>query len=623
MTMTLGACPVCGTLPDPRAILCPNDGTELISPSFDPLVNTVIDGYRIIRRLGVGGMGAVYEALEVSSEQRVAFKIIHPASSDRRAALALQEAKAVNAVGERGIVQISAVGCLPDGREYLVMELLVGEALDVRIHRKGVLSLAETVEISTSLLATLEAAHRAGFVHRDLKASNVFIVQPTQGAEFAKLLDFGIATKETADLWLAQGTADYVAPEQAAGLGAGPEADLYAFGCLLFEMLTGHVPFAFDSATRVPKENRFSERPNLRFERPEVPEAVSALVVELMQAAPKDRPGSALAVTEALQRAAGPLTPEAVSAKSPPRRRWPWLVGGALVVALGIAAALAARGVTKASPETQSGPTDALLVAVSIEAAGIQAQLDAGLVTQPGEGALDRLLSAQHAFPGRGEWPALHASVAASLVFTGRGALLAEEPERALECAAALERLEPKSAEAAAWVTDAHRIQFAREHGMVRMGKVFIDAYEYPNRAKVLPASKVDWAQANTLCNEQSKHLCSDEEWVAACQGASHRKFAYGAELRAQRCNTKELRPKKPARLASGSLLNCVSEEGVFDLAGNLAEWTSTAVTDKPTQRIIRGGSFKQPAKQSSCETREALIIGRGGADHLGFRCCL
>ena len=622
MAMTLGACPVCGTLPDPRAILCPNDGTELISPSFDPLVNTVIGSYRIIRRLGVGGMGAVYEAVEVSSDQRVAFKIVHPAATDRGGAIALREAQAVNAVGERGIVQISGVGSLADGREYLVMELLVGESLDVRIKRKGVLSLAEAVEISASLLTTLEAAHRAGFVHRDLKASNVFVVQPTQGAEFPKLLDFGIATKETADLWLAQGTADYVAPEQAAGLGAGPEADLYAFGCLLFEMLTGHVPFALDSSTRVPKENRFSERPNLRFERPEIPEAVSALVVELMQAAPKDRPGSALLVNETLQRAAGSVKPEARPAQSPPRRRRPWLLGVPVVLGVGLAVVLLSQGAAQPAEAPSGAATDAQTLKVHALVAGIEAQLDAGLVSQADEGAIDRLLSAERAFPGRGEWPVLRATVVASLISEGRRAISVEEPERALECAAALERLDPGSTEAAAWVTDAHRIRFAHGHGMVRVGTVFIDAYEFPNRAKALPMSRVDWAQANKLCSDQRKHLCTDEEWGAACQGVSHRTYAYGADLKPQRCNSKELRPRKPVRLASGSLLNCVTEEGVFDLAGNLAEWTSTPLSDKAAQRIIRGGSFKQPAKQSSCEAREALVPGRGGADHVGFRCC-
>ncbi len=620
MTLTLGACPVCGVVPDPRAILCPNDGTELISPSFDPLVNTVVGSYRIIRRLGVGAMGAVYEGIETSIDKRVALKIVHP-SADGSGAAAILEAKAVNAIGERGIVDIYGVGALQDGREYLVMELLVGEALDVRIRRKGQLSLQEAVEISSPLLTSLEAAHRAGFVHRDIKASNVFIVQPTQGLEFPKLLDFGIATKAAADHSIALGTPDYVAPEQAAGLSVGPAADLYAFGCLLFEMLTGHVPFPFDSSTRVLKEHRFSERPNLRFERPDLPEAVSALIVELMQVAPKDRPVSALVAREALVTAAMNAPVELATTTVGSAPRWPWAVG--LLALVGIGAAVMMTHRKEASEPTRIPAVDPIEAAVLAAAAGIEAQLDAGVIEKPGDGAIDRLLGAEHAFPSRREWTALRGALTTSLTAEARRALAADKTDRALEWAAALERLEPTSTEAATLVAEARRVQFAHRHGMVRVGSVFIDAYEYPNRAKALPVSKVDWAEASRLCSEQTKHLCSEDEWVAACEGASHRRFAYGQDLVAQRCNTKETRPRRPAPMTSGTLSHCVTEEGVFDLAGNLAEWTSTPISENRPQRVIRGGSFKQPGRQSSCTQRDYLLPGLGGAIHVGFRCCL
>ena len=141
-------CPTCGRTPPPNAVVCPHDGTEVVRAAVDPLVGTDVGTWRVLKRLGVGGMGAVYEAVETTIEKRVALKIVHPHLSDLPELPSLvAEAKAVNAIQDRGIVDIFGWGRLPDGRQYLVMELLEGEPLERLLARKGRLSLAEVLEI--------------------------------------------------------------------------------------------------------------------------------------------------------------------------------------------------------------------------------------------------------------------------------------------------------------------------------------------------------------------------------------------------------------------------------------------------------------------------------------------
>ena len=158
---------------------------------------------------------------------------------------------------------------------------------------------------------------------------------------------------------------------------------------------------------------------------------------------------------------------------------------------------------------------------------------------------------------------------------------------------------------------------------MVKVGSVFIDAYEYPNQAGAEPAVGVDQQDAAALCEAAGKHLCSEAEWQTACAGAgsSRRAYPYGETLQTARCHAQDKKAAQSA-IRSGSLAECVTPEGVFDLSGNVAEWTSTPLRDGAPQRIIRGGSFAQSNAQLSCEARDYYLPGLGGAKHIGLRCC-
>lgn len=221
-------------------------------------VGQVLDGkYRIVRLIGAGGMGAVYEATHLLIDRRVAVKELHAdaAAADHAITRFEREARAAGRIGSDHILQIFDVGVLPDGSRYMVSEFLEGETLDARIRRVGKLTPAELLPIAQQLLTGLGAAHQALVLHRDLKPDNVFLVRQKSGvADFVKIIDFGIAKFQPGvnqddalrmtKTGMVVGTPYYLSPEQARGTGeADARSDLYAVGVILYECITGQVPF--------------------------------------------------------------------------------------------------------------------------------------------------------------------------------------------------------------------------------------------------------------------------------------------------------------------------------------------------------------------------------------------
>jgi serine/threonine-protein kinase len=213
---------------------------------------TEIGGYVVDGELGHGGMGVVYSATHPVIGKRAAIKILRldvsrsPISVERF----IQEARAVNQIGHPNIVDIFAYGALPDGRAYHVMDLLVGESLRHRL-RRGALHPSEAASEIDEIASALQAAHDHGFVHRDLKPDNVFLVHRDNRWPEVKLLDFGLAKLMpehgvpafTTKTGMMLGTPEYMSPEQARGNGVDHRTDIYALGIVMFEIIAGHRPF--------------------------------------------------------------------------------------------------------------------------------------------------------------------------------------------------------------------------------------------------------------------------------------------------------------------------------------------------------------------------------------------
>jgi serine/threonine-protein kinase len=223
---------------------------------MDALVGTVLEGaYRITRLMGEGGMGAVYEAVQLRLNKRVAIKLMARDLASNREALARfhREAEITSHLGHPHLVTVFDFGQAESGEPYLVMEYLEGEDLDHRLRRVGRMPIEAVVHVVRQVASALNAAHDQGVVHRDLKPGNVFLVQIPGEPDFVKILDFGISKVKAARTQLTSasavmGTPNYMAPEQATGMveEIDHRTDQWALACIAWEMLLGRGPFVAD-----------------------------------------------------------------------------------------------------------------------------------------------------------------------------------------------------------------------------------------------------------------------------------------------------------------------------------------------------------------------------------------
>ncbi|HEY3446792.1 MAG TPA: serine/threonine-protein kinase [Myxococcales bacterium] len=296
---------------DPSRQTLRNTGPGGEPEGSDPLIGSRLGEYLVQERIGAGGCGVVFAGVHAVIGKRVAIKVLQweSAQNPEEAARLKAEARLVNAIGHRGIVDIYDFGTTPDGRDYVVMEQLTGEPLDRVITERAPLRPAEVAEILVEVCDALAAAHCAGVIHRDLKPSNVFLVLPPHGTRYVKLFDFGLA-KQAATPYgasaqthesVAVGTPYYMAPEQARGEPVSPQTDLYALGCVAFEMLTGKVPFEAPTPLEVISEHLLTPAPSVSVHVKDVPAAFDDLVHRLMAKDAKGRPASASDVRRALE----------------------------------------------------------------------------------------------------------------------------------------------------------------------------------------------------------------------------------------------------------------------------------------------------------------------------------
>ena len=301
--------------------------------------------YRVLKVLGAGGMGIVFEAEDPQLHRRIALKVMKPELAARPADRQrfLREAQAMAAIEHDHIVAIHEVS-EDRGVPYLAMQLLKGETLEDRLRREGeaaregdapggrpaeppaMMPIAESLRITREIALGLAAAHAAGLTHRDIKPANIWLEKTGR----VKILDFGLARPAQDDAHLTQtgsiaGTPQYMAPEQAAGRPTDHLSDLFSLGCVLYRLLTGRLPFRGPSAMAVLRSLALDEPQPPHEINPEVPQALSNLTMRLLCKEPRHRPQTAEAVVQELAEIGRSHLPDGTSrvASGPARQAGP------------------------------------------------------------------------------------------------------------------------------------------------------------------------------------------------------------------------------------------------------------------------------------------------------------
>ncbi|MEK6282223.1 MAG: serine/threonine-protein kinase [Acidobacteriota bacterium] len=332
-------CPTCGRQYSTDFEVCPEDQSRLQADATigdlsigDPLVGHTLDEkYRLEARLGVGGMGTVYRARHLGIDRPVAVKVLNQRFVEDEAARTRfsREARACGRLQHVNAVTVTDFGQSHDGYVYLVMELLEGRTLRDVLAKEAPLDAARSVSLMMQISAAVAAAHDAGIIHRDLKPANVFIVQSADVPAVVKVLDFGIA-KLAADsldeddpktltlVGAMIGTPRYMSPEQCDGAELTPAADVYSLGVILYEMLTGTVPFSGSTPLSIAMKHTSELPRNPREIVASIPPALEELVLHTLEKNPQDRPSDAAAFRRELLETADRLGLENAAVASNP-----------------------------------------------------------------------------------------------------------------------------------------------------------------------------------------------------------------------------------------------------------------------------------------------------------------
>src|SRR3954463_10012390 len=350
----MNRCPACGNTYPVEAKFCPRDGSRLVTRSIlsppstraaDPsagantptrptepparvmrqtpltpanLIGKILEGrYRMIRKVGEGGMSFVYLAHDVATQERYAIKVLSPQLSEDANAMARLRREA--ALGMRlahpNVCHIMRLGETEDGLVYVVMPYVEGELLADRTNRLGQITLEDTVRFVRDMADGLHLAHQLKIVHRDLKPENVMICQRADGTGYAVVMDFGLAKERRAEGELQKltatgiilGTPEFMSPEQLRGKPLDGRTDIYSLGLMTYEMLTGKLPFQGRTQQEMMIARLRSDPMPIRKMRPDldIPEAVEKVLGKAMSRNPDDRYQTVVEFADALAVAAG------------------------------------------------------------------------------------------------------------------------------------------------------------------------------------------------------------------------------------------------------------------------------------------------------------------------------
>lgn len=359
-------CPLCERKYDDNVVACEIDGAtlRLVGVKQDPYLGQLIKGrYNVTSKIGQGGMGTVYLAEQVSVGRKVALKVLQGsyASDDEFIGRFRREARLAASLNHKNIVTIYDFDQGNDGSLFIAMEYLHGEKLSDVIRRDGSLDVSRAIRLGLQIAEGLEAAHRTGVIHRDIKPDNIMVIG-NRGTEEVKLMDFGIArlmdTGTMSNLTrtgMIMGTPAYMAPEQAEGSTISEKTDIYALGIVLYEMLSGSVPFKASTPSAVLIKQLQEAPAPLRKLRREVPAGLESLVMRSLEKKPQKRPRDMHEIAKELQTLDATMLVDENSKSTVPTRLWRGRFEGYLnrlknpraaiaVIAAGLALALGGLG---------------------------------------------------------------------------------------------------------------------------------------------------------------------------------------------------------------------------------------------------------------------------------------
>ncbi len=677
-------CPICKKDMKDQLLYCPFDGQLLITKTErDEFIGLVIENkYQIEEKIGEGGMGKVYRATHIQIGHTVAVKILHSQLATDQTAIERfrREARAAAYIQHPNAVAVTDFGVMSDtGMAYLVMEFLTGIELRQMIKERKQLDYEETFIIVHQTCSALQAAHIKGIIHRDLKPDNIWLVKSDDDIPRVKVLDFGIAKLKTdtesnqlTQQGMIVGTPYYMSPEQCKSEELDARSDIYSLGIILYEMLTGQVPFlAATPVGVVLKHANEAPRP-LRELRDSIPEPLEAVVLRALQKERKDRQESAAQLSQELENALyeagvelkvlGTNTPQSIFPSSsmpytgyrsispdrsrsfdpsqssrtpPPALAQSGVSGVATPGKTDTTKDLFQTTVPDSSligrllsPFTGAGGDETLrqrkLLYIGL-AAGLAVVLIVGIIwfAFTPSPSIEQPPGGPPVPPPNGA-PTLVIPEGMVLIQGGKFMMGSDDPGADADVKPAHEVTVPEFLLDETEVTNQQYQQFVRATG--HAAPSHWQNGEFPSGEANLPVWNVSWEDAKAFAAWAKKRLPTEAEWEYAARGSNNLKYPWGLNWSPRYSNSKEDSRDKPVAVRSypGGKSWC----GIYDLAGNVSEWVedeyrpyrfSPAPPD-PGKMIYRGGAYNL--------TKEELVSWVRYWDKpslkevwLGFRC--
>ena len=299
--------------------MCPHDGTPLVDQDVWVPGNIVRGKYRIVQRVGVGGMATVYEAEHVHFSETCALKVINPSMVHDEPLVErfMREAVLTRRLRHPNAIRVDDIDRAEDGSPFMVMEFLQGQTLYEVLHYEGPLPYNRVCVIASQIASALHAAHEIGIIHRDIKPANITILKTPEGGDLAKVLDFGIAKLKEARIdhafendftltmaGMVVGTPAYVSPEQAMGKRGSEldaRSDVYSFAVLVYQMLTNKLPVNADSEEQFVVAHASVEPDDINQHLNDLPPPVATLIMRCLSKNPNDRPWDPRELTDEMQ----------------------------------------------------------------------------------------------------------------------------------------------------------------------------------------------------------------------------------------------------------------------------------------------------------------------------------